>query len=322
MKNYTFAVLVDGENASPKQLAAVLREVEKKGDIAIKRVYADWTNPAQGGWQQPLLEHGARPVHQFNNGKDAADHALIMDAIELTHSHSRIDAFCVVSSDGGYHGLAQRIREKGLFMMGIGERNTPERLRRACHHFVYRDLLEHSDEAREPSDKVEISVERLLVKAVQAGQNDDESIYLGVLGSQLKKLDPAFDPRSYGFHSLKELVKAQTHLLAVQENSPEQVYVSLREGVGQQGRGEVLEGQVSRWIHTYGFIEAKGATYYFNAVNIDTGQREHRIRTGDKVRFEVDKAPDPGAEHTSDKNGRARQVHFLEILDASLRNAS
>jgi len=140
VKNYTFAVLVDGENASPKDFPGIIREVEKQGDVAIQRVYADWTQPAHSNWKEILHSTGARPVHQFNYGKDAADHALIMDAIELTMNTPRIDAVCIVSSDGGYHTLALRIREKGLYVMGIGKRNTPERLRRACHHFVYSDL--------------------------------------------------------------------------------------------------------------------------------------------------------------------------------------
>lgn len=108
---YTFAVFVDAENVSHKQYQDILTEVEKYGSVAIKWVYADWSNQHQKTWREILHQTASRPIQQFNHGKDSADHALIMDAIELTSNSSRINAICIVSSDGGYYSLAQRIRE-------------------------------------------------------------------------------------------------------------------------------------------------------------------------------------------------------------------
>ena len=90
-----FAVLIDGENCSPKQFSGILKEVQRLGSIAVKRVYADWTNPARSSWKEMLQINGARPIQQFDYGKDAADHALIMDAVEILTKTPEINALCI-----------------------------------------------------------------------------------------------------------------------------------------------------------------------------------------------------------------------------------
>ncbi len=45
----------------------------------------------------------------------------------------------------------------------------------------------------------------LVIKAFE--DIDEESINLGQLGNMLKRIDPAFDPRTYGFKKLIDLIK-------------------------------------------------------------------------------------------------------------------
>ncbi|MGR5311972.1 NYN domain-containing protein [Photobacterium damselae] len=54
------------------------------------------------GWEGVIRETAPSPKQQFHILKDAADHALIMDAIELICTNKRINAICIVSSDGGF----------------------------------------------------------------------------------------------------------------------------------------------------------------------------------------------------------------------------
>ena len=56
--------------------------------------------------------------------------------MDLLHS-GRIDGFCIVSSDSDFTRLATRIREQGLFVMGIGEPKTPKAFVNACDVFVH-----------------------------------------------------------------------------------------------------------------------------------------------------------------------------------------
>lgn len=90
-------MLFDGENASSRDFIGILREVEKKV-MPIRRVYADRTMPHQAGWKSILHDTGACSMQQFNYGKDASDHVLIMDAIELNMDTPRLNAICIVSS--------------------------------------------------------------------------------------------------------------------------------------------------------------------------------------------------------------------------------
>jgi cold shock CspA family protein len=311
VKNYTFAVLVDGENASPKDFPGIIREVEKQGDVAIQRVYADWTQPAHSNWKETLHTTGARPVHQFNYGKDAADHALIMDAIELTMSTPRIDAVCIVSSDGGYHTLALRIREKGLYVMGIGKRNTPERLRRACHHFVYSDLLDFaSDDTGET--KEDLDLDRILLKAFNEAQEDNEAVYLGILGTHIKRIDPAFDPRSYSFKTLKGLVQASSHLFKVDDSNKSQCFVSLCPSVVGGKLYPEEEGVISRWINHYGFIDNSHGSYFFNKINVVKEHRDEVLKKGDRVKFKVIKRPNLSADSSAERNGKANEIQLIQ----------
>ena len=60
--------------------------------------------------------------------------------MDILHSHS-VDGFCIVSSDSDYTGLAKRIREEGLFVMGIGRKITPIAFVNSCEVFTFTENL-------------------------------------------------------------------------------------------------------------------------------------------------------------------------------------
>ncbi len=122
-----FAVLIDGDNAQASLLLQIFAEVSKFGLITIKRIYGDWTTTNMNQWKGTLHKHAIQPVQQFRytTGKNATDSAMIIDAMDLLHSND-VQGFCIVSSDSDYTRLATRIREDGLFVIGVGEKKTPE----------------------------------------------------------------------------------------------------------------------------------------------------------------------------------------------------
>ncbi|WP_263080677.1 hypothetical protein [Endozoicomonas sp. Mp262] len=70
-----------------------------------------------------------------------------------------------------------------------------------------------------------------------------------------------------------------------------------------------LSGRLKRWCGTYGFIEAKdGFDYFFCKSNIATHQRELHFRPGQGLVFTVNKVPDPGAEDSAARYGKAGVV--------------
>jgi hypothetical protein len=122
----TLALLIDGDNASPKIVDGLLAEIANYGLASVKRIYGDWTGPNLKGWKECLLEHSIQPVQQFayTTGKNATDGAIIIDAMDLLYT-GRFSGFCIVSSDSDFARLAARICEQGVNVYGFGERKTP-----------------------------------------------------------------------------------------------------------------------------------------------------------------------------------------------------
>ena len=218
------AFLVDGDNATASLIGEVLEEASKYGTLIIRRVYGDWTSPSLQSWRPVLQEHALDPEQQFSNvaGKNATDSALIIDAMDILH-RGIVRGFCIVSSDSDYTRLAKRIREEGYFVMGIGRAATPAAFRNACHVFVsIENLVPLSMKTPPPalSQKTTpvppvftetpkrpiVEAVPILQKAFDAVVDEDGHAQLASLGNALLKLDPAFDPRSFGCSRLMTLL--------------------------------------------------------------------------------------------------------------------
>ena len=211
-----FAVLIDGDNAQASLLPQLLAEVSKVGLITIKRIYGDWTTTNMNQWKESLHKYAIQPIQQFRYtiGKNATDSAMIIDAMDLLHSND-VQGFCIVSSDSDYTRLATRIREDGLFVIGVGEKKTPEAFVNACNQFIYSENLRITQEAKKRPTKRRKKAEDqgtsdplpILIQGFEMAAKEDEWTYLASMGNSLRQLDPAFDPRTYGHQKLQSLLK-------------------------------------------------------------------------------------------------------------------
>ena len=236
------AILIDGDNAQPSLIEKMLSETAKYGDVTIRRIYGDWTKPEMKGWQKTLNIHAIQPIQQFRytTGKNATDSAMIIDAMDILYT-SGVSGFCLVSSDSDYTRLATRIREKGIFVMGIGRQATPRSFVNACNVFVYTDNLKPKPKqrsqkpARKGKDKVEgpSDPRPLLEQAFEMAVQDDGWASLGPLGQYLRQLDPSFDSRTYGYTQLSQLVRAYQDMFRVrtvrQSGGSSMIYVKIVE---------------------------------------------------------------------------------------------
>ena len=147
---------------------------------------------------------------------------MIISATDILHT-GVVDGFCLVSSDSDYTRLATRIRETGVFVMGIGKKNTPKPFVNACDLFVYTENLMVGDEKASPTKrgvpakkqviKKEKEVENdeldpmpLLTQAFEVAVQDDGWASLATMGNVLYQLDPGFDPRTYGYKQLSRMM--------------------------------------------------------------------------------------------------------------------
>src|SRR5208282_303462 len=141
-RSIPLAFLVDGDNASAGLVGEMLAEAAKYGSVEIRRVYGDWASGKLSSWRPTVQEHALVPIQQFTavSGKNATDSALIIDAMDILHS-GRVRGFCIVSSDSDFTRLATRLRESGMFVVGIGRAQTPAAFRNACNVFVATENL-------------------------------------------------------------------------------------------------------------------------------------------------------------------------------------
>ena len=211
------AILIDADNSNPDKLPDLLAEIAKYGNASVRRAYGNWTSGHLGKWKSGLLTHSVTPIQQFNytTGKNATDSAMIIDAMDLLYA-GNLDGFCIVSSDSDFTRLASRIREQGLTVYGVGERKTPSPFVAACDKFIYTENLGEAAEAeadapveaKAPRLKRDRKLDALLREAVEAASDDSGWAQLGAVGSNIVRLASDFDPRTYGFRKLRELVAA------------------------------------------------------------------------------------------------------------------
>jgi NYN domain/OST-HTH/LOTUS domain len=219
--NDLLAVLIDADNVSPTRIDAVLAEVTRYGVASVKRVYGDWTKPNLRSWKDAASAHVIQPIQQFDNttGKNATDSALIIDAMDLLYT-GRFQGFCIVSSDSDFTRLAARIREQGITVYGFGERKTPESFRNACDRFTYLEVIETPtvDDAVESAPvRAQVTPTKLradgrlvtvLRTSVGGAAGEDGRANLAAVGSLIRKQQPDFDSRNWGYAKLSDLIRA------------------------------------------------------------------------------------------------------------------
>lgn len=208
------ALLIDADNAQYSKIKAIMDEISVHGHIVIKRAYGDWSSEYLKNWKQSLNELAIQPIQQFayTTGKNSTDASMIIDAMDLLYS-GKFDAFTLVSSDSDFTKLASRLRESEIFVFGVGEKKTPISFRNACDDFIFTENLGSSSIAAnlpEISPAKEIPSASQLVpilrKALEQYQDEDGWANVGSAGSLLKRSMPDFDPRTYGFSKLPEII--------------------------------------------------------------------------------------------------------------------
>jgi hypothetical protein len=217
---HKIAMLIDGDNAQAGLLSQMLVEAARYGQVTVRRIYGDWTTVNMNSWKETLNYHAFQPIQQFRYtvGKNATDSAMIIDAMDVLHSNV-VDAFCLVSSDSDYTRLATRIRETGIFVMGMGEKKTPKPFVNACDVFVYTENLvaeskaakarsSHRKTSTGPKAKSEADPMPLLEQAFDMAVQEDGWARLDLMGNALYQLDPGFDPRTYGQRQLSRLIRS------------------------------------------------------------------------------------------------------------------
>lgn len=252
------AVLIDCDNVSARNAGAVLEELAKFGTPTVKRAYGDWTTNQLSSWKTELHRHAIQPVQQFayTVGKNSTDSALIIDAMDLLWQ-GNVEAFALVSSDSDFTRLATRLRESGKRVYGLGQRKTPESLRRAVDQFIFLEVLQEQGATDASAERVSasgsnqqasaaevdqeesagINLESALTKAINATSGDDGWSRLDSVGHHLSRAHADFDPRAFGYQRLGTLVAEQPYLETDSRGSSMLVRLKQRRSVAAGATG-------------------------------------------------------------------------------------
>ena len=238
-------VLIDADNTQLTKLEAVLHEVSAYGRIVVKKAYGNWKKRLLAKWEDEIKRLAIKAEQQFDYvaGKNTTDIAIVIDAMDLLNTEM-YDAFVIVSSDSDFTPLAVRLKESGIYVIGVGEKKTPEAFCSACDDFIYLEYLDSSENDRKPQIQKEkkstksgkrndepvkfhleyfdadiAEIHNLVRIAYEKFQDDDGFTPLTAAGNYIKRVKPEFNTKTYGFSKLSDMIKAFPELYEMKRYS-------------------------------------------------------------------------------------------------------
>lgn len=188
-------------------VGAVMDYAKTLGNVSINRAYCNWSFFYR--YSDALSGHGISLVQMFPRGLHGKNGADIQMCVDMVEDLLRLDVdICImVSGDSDFIGAAQKVRQYGKRVIGIGVRDYSNRhFQRMCDEFKFYDMLVKSEEATpvtmDDSGKMTLdSAKQLLVAAVSrlAGQYGEPEVLKARVKPMMLRLEPAFDEGSVGW---------------------------------------------------------------------------------------------------------------------------
>ncbi len=240
---YNIAVFFDLENVAigvreveygPFQVELVLNRLLEKGNVVVKKAYADWEHWSdyKRAFHQSAVEMIDMPASKMA-GKNSADIKMVVDAMELSFTKPHIDAFALVSGDSDFSPLVSKLRENGKHTVGVGVKNsTSHLLIDNCDEFLLYDDLVHKGGktarphlADLPAKQAEAFAQ--LLDAAEALQREDKALHSSLVKDTMKRKQPQFNEEYHGYSSFTRLLEdaERTGLVKLRRDSRSGTYV-------------------------------------------------------------------------------------------------
>ncbi len=227
MDERNIAVYLDFENLAlgaeetypsqmkPLRLGPVIDYLATKGNICVRKAYADWSNHAFSVYQRDLIEAGFEMIHLPGTtvrGKAGADVKLAIDAVEMLDKFESLDSIVIGSGDTDFIPLIQRLRARGKDVIVIGFEHTVGTLvKRNCTE--YKGLEEILGKHEEEAVSIDIvqrdkdSARNLMLRYIGT-DFPDGPVPMERLKPDLLRLDPSFSEKRYGYRTFKDFVES------------------------------------------------------------------------------------------------------------------
>jgi uncharacterized LabA/DUF88 family protein len=235
--NATMAVFLDLENIAlgardahypAFDVRKVLERLLLKGQIVVKKAYCDFDRykDFKRGLHEAAFELIEIP-HLRQSGKNSADIRMVVDALDLCYTKGHVDTFVIISGDSDFSPLVSKLRENAKTVIGVGVKNsTSDLFISNCDEFLYYDDLVRT-EASKTRKRSTVSVSNskaipevskgppatdafnLLVETLEAiteERDEDEKIWGSMIKQAIKRRNPGFNERAYGFRSFNDLL--------------------------------------------------------------------------------------------------------------------
>jgi uncharacterized protein (TIGR00288 family) len=234
--NATMAVFLDLENIvlgardahyPSFDIQKVLERLLLKGHIVVKKAYCDFDRYKD--FKRDLHEAAFELIeipHLRQSGKNSADIRMVVDALDLCYTKGHVDSFVIISGDSDFSPLVSKLRENAKTVIGVGVKSsTSDLFLNNCDEFIYYDDLVRGDPAKprhrsaaaavakapngdikgpDPAAAFELVVTTL--EAVTAEREEDERIWGSMIKQAIKRRNPGFNERAYGFRSFNDLL--------------------------------------------------------------------------------------------------------------------
>ena len=237
--NKTMAVFLDLENIAlgahdahypAFSIQKVLERLLLKGHIVVKKAYCDFDRYKT--FKRDLHEAAFELIeipHVRQSGKNSADIRMVVDALDLCYTKGHVDTFVILSGDSDFSPLVSKLRENAKTVIGVGVKNsTSDLFLNNCDEFIYYDDLVRAEPARtrrrtpastsaaKPADGENHGpdLERALdlvaetLEAITQERDADEPIWGSMIKQAIKRRNPGFNERAYGFRSFNDLLLA------------------------------------------------------------------------------------------------------------------
>jgi uncharacterized protein (TIGR00288 family) len=200
----------------PLQIEPIVDFAARKGTVAIKKAYADWSKQVFAKYQGLLMEQGFELIHlpETNvQGKNGSDVRLAVDVMEQLELLPSIQTIMIGSGDSDFIPVIQRVRSRSKEVILIGFEHSVGRLVKinSTEFKSLEELIGMPDKDSLSGDMVEDVDENygrtLMIRFMKVGDTDDP-VPMSRLKLDLLRLDSAFSERRLGFGSFKQFVES------------------------------------------------------------------------------------------------------------------
>jgi uncharacterized protein (TIGR00288 family) len=232
----TMAVFLDLENIAlgardakyPSfDVQKVLERLLLKGHIVVKKAYCDFDRYKD--FKRSLHEAAFELIeipHVRQSGKNSADIRMVVDALDLCYTKGHVDTFVILSGDSDFSPLVSKLRENAKTVIGVGVKNsTSDLFISNCDEFIYYDDLVRKESSKlrgrnapassrsvvsadnkgpDPTDAFDLMMKTL--EAVTEERGEGEPIWGSMIKQAIKRRNPGFNERAYGFRSFNDLL--------------------------------------------------------------------------------------------------------------------